>query len=74
MIYHARGMHANDRTTDTFFNEQLSNYVQFSVAFRQDILTDILLIPECDCNIVTFGLLMQLCVYHVIQIVVVLFN
>jgi hypothetical protein len=58
MIYHARGMHANDRTTDTFFNEQLSNYVQLSVAFRQDILTDILLIPECDCNIVTFGQVM----------------
>lgn len=58
MIYHARGMHANDRTTDTFFNEQLSNYVQFSVSFKQDILTDILLIPECDCNIVTFGQVM----------------
>jgi hypothetical protein len=43
------------QNADTFFNEQLSNYVQFSVAFRQDILTDILLIPECDCNIVTFG-------------------
>jgi len=58
MIYRARGKNASDRTTDTFFNEKLSNYVKFSVTFRQDILTDILLILEFNCNIVKFGQVM----------------